>query len=41
MKVFEADRRFSFARRRLLQQGLGGAALSALQGPVGSPHLPG
>jgi trimethylamine-N-oxide reductase (cytochrome c) len=29
MKVFEADHRFSFTRRRLLQQGLGAAALSA------------
>jgi trimethylamine-N-oxide reductase (cytochrome c) len=29
MKVFEADRHFSFTRRRLLQQGLGGLALSA------------
>src|SRR3954466_12028537 len=29
MKVFEADRGFSFTRRRLLQQGLGAAALSA------------
>jgi len=29
MKVFEADRHFDFTRRRLLQQGLGGLALSA------------
>ena len=30
MKVFEADRHFSFTRRRLLQQGLGATALTAV-----------
>src|SRR5690349_8289363 len=35
MKVFEADRHFSFTRRRLLQQGLGAAAISAST-PAGS-----
>src|SRR4029079_8743705 len=29
MKVFDADRKFSFTRRRLLQHGLGGVALTA------------